>query len=124
MKLNSWLSVLRKLFSEKNEIKCWWQALRGVSFSQFSEDLFYARTYRLPPKGFYVDVGAAYPIFNSNTYRLYLKGWRGITIEPNPNLRKSHNRVHPRDCYVCAGVAEQAGELDYYSFQVRGLQYL
>jgi len=40
-------------------------------------------------RGFYVDVGAYQPQSGSNTYKLYLKGWSGITIEPNPDVESS-----------------------------------
>jgi FkbM family methyltransferase len=51
------------------------------SFSQFGEDALLS--FFLPEStGSYLDVGAGDPISGSNTYSLYLKGWRGILIEP------------------------------------------
>jgi len=91
-------------------------ALRSVSFSQFGEDLFADRSFALPRTGFYVDVGAAYPVVNSNTYRFYLKGWCGITIEPNPELAAKHRKVRPRDVAVQVGVSEDEGEAAYHQF--------
>jgi FkbM family methyltransferase len=39
-----------------------------------------------PPKAFYVDVGANHPVRGSMTFRLDQSGWRGVCVEPNPEL--------------------------------------
>jgi hypothetical protein len=31
--------------------------------------------------GFFVDVGCFHPLFYSNTWKLYKKGWRGVNID-------------------------------------------
>jgi peptide methionine sulfoxide reductase MsrB len=41
--------------------------------------------FRNKPHGFYVDVGANEPVFNSQTWHLEQMGWRGILIEPLPS---------------------------------------
>jgi FkbM family methyltransferase len=97
-----------------------WRALlrsaRSISFSQYSED---ALVYGLIPlqRGFYIDVGAYHPWHNSNTYKLYLRGWSGLTIEPNPDIAPLFRRMRPRDIHLTMGVAAQAGELDYFRFK-------
>jgi FkbM family methyltransferase len=55
--------------------------------------------------GFYVDVGAYHPTEGSNTYKLYLKGWSGITIEPNPEIAPHFRKMRPRDRHVALGVS-------------------
>ena len=89
---------------------------RSASFSQFAEDIFASKLMNFGENGFYVDVGAAYPILNSNTYRFYLKGWRGLTIEPNPDLVFQQRRVRPGDVCVPVGIAASEGTLTYYRF--------
>ena len=51
------------------------------SFSQEGEDLLIDRMFDGQSVGFYVDVGAHHPTRFSNTYLLYLRGWRGINID-------------------------------------------
>ncbi|MCB9959817.1 MAG: FkbM family methyltransferase [Rhodospirillaceae bacterium] len=45
-----------------------------------------AAYFRFRPDGFYVDVGANDPFDNSNTWALERLGWKGIVIEPLPDL--------------------------------------
>ncbi|MEJ0081040.1 MAG: FkbM family methyltransferase [Puia sp.] len=54
------------------------------SKSQFNEDLIIDLLLQKKSKGFYIDVGANHPVFNSNTKKFYDRGWNGINIEPNP----------------------------------------
>ncbi len=56
-------------------------AQRMESFAQEGEDLILSRMFGSMAAGFYVDVGAHHPFRFSNTYLLYLRGWRGINID-------------------------------------------
>lgn len=67
-------------------------------------------------RGFYVDVGANDPVRNSNTFMFYRRGWRGITVEAQPDLVEQHRRVRPRDRAVCAVVSDEARELTLTEF--------
>lgn len=50
--------------------------------------------------GSYVDIGAGAPIWGSNTYLFYRKGWSGITVDPIGFNISLHKIVRPRDhCY-------------------------
>jgi FkbM family methyltransferase len=91
------------------------QRLRSFTFAQYAEDTL---LYLLQPQreGFYVDVGAYHPWQGSNSYKLYLRGWRGITIEPNPEVAPLFRRLRPRDLHLNLGVSGNAGELAYYHF--------
>jgi len=90
--------------------------IRNLSFSQYGEDLSVYRTFNVPKNAFYVDVGAAYPIKQSNTYRFYLAGGSGITIEPNPQLAALHKKIRPRDNCIQVGIAPSPGTMTYYRF--------
>jgi FkbM family methyltransferase len=89
--------------------------VRSISFSFYSED---AILYHMKPRhqGFYVDVGAFHPVHMSNTYKLYLKGWCGITIEPDPIRAPLFRRHRPADQHLTAGVAAEQSTLTYYQF--------
>jgi hypothetical protein len=56
--------------------------------SQFQEDLWIEENVKLPAKGFYLDVGCAFPDACSNTQFLRNKGWQGLAIDANPGYAK------------------------------------
>src|SRR5687768_4236742 len=89
-----------------------WEGLQGrlpwnarASYSQFGEDGVLDWLTREWKPGFFVDIGAYHPIALSNTYALYLKGWRGINIEARPEVRQEFDIFRPRDINVscCIG---------------------
>ena len=90
---------------------------RDRSFSIYGEDALVFAGLQPTRKGFYVDVGAHNPVEGSNTYRLYRRGWRGITVEPNPDAEQPFRRWRPRDIHVVEGVSQTAGRLEYFRFQ-------
>ena len=83
-----------------------WKNIR-LSFSQFGEDL--VLEHLLPSKGFYVDIGANHPVTHSNTWLFYRNGWRGIVVEPNPQLAKLHRHRRPGDVVIEAAVGRKSG---------------
>jgi hypothetical protein len=74
-------NITRCLFEKKSRVSLL-RAFRTASFSQYGEDLFFVRMMPTKDDGFYVDVGAAHPIANYYTYRVYLKGWRESQSNP------------------------------------------
>ena len=92
------------------------QRIRSVSFAQYAEDVLLSHMYP-QAKGFYVDVGAFHPKIHSNTYKLYLKGWSGLTIEPNPSAAAAFRHARPRDTHLTIGVADRPSDLTYYKFR-------
>lgn len=88
----------------------------NVSYSQEGEDLVLARLFHAQKLGLYVDVGAHHPLRFSNTHRFYLQGWRGVNIEPNPELMAAFAAVRPGDVNVACGVSNVYGKLTYYMF--------
>lgn len=45
----------------------------------------------------YVDIGAYHPFKGSNTYKLYLKNWRGVVVDPNPEKTRKFSSIRPLD---------------------------
>jgi FkbM family methyltransferase len=65
----------------------------------------------------YLDVGAWEPIISNNTYLLYLRGGRGVLVEPNPALAETIRRERPEDKLLSVGIGVMdAAEADYYVF--------
>jgi FkbM family methyltransferase len=79
-----------------------------LSFAQHGEDLVLAEMLADTPSGFYVDVGAFDPVMWSNTFGLYRRGWRGLTVEPSPGRSSHFQSRRPRDRHVeCAVSSSQ-----------------
>jgi FkbM family methyltransferase len=64
--------------------------------------------------GFYIDIGAGHPVYDNVSFAFYLRGWRGITVEPNPWLAQLSEAVRPRDSRNQSLVGEKPGETTYY----------
>ena len=85
-------------------------------YSQFYEDYVLAYVFADVLSGVYVDVGANDPDRASVTKRLYLKGWSGVNIEPNPDLLAAFATRRSRDDNVGVGIADAPGRLRFYRF--------
>lgn len=86
------------------------------SFSQEGEDQILERLLDSNNNGFYVDIGAHHPIKFSNTYKFYLKGWRGINIDAMPGSMDSFNKLRPRDINLEVPVSSKREKLLYHIF--------
>jgi FkbM family methyltransferase len=99
----------------------WPRPLR--SYSQFGEDMV-AKAFFEAKKvetGFYVDVGAHSPIFMSNTYYFYKRGWRGINIEPTPGRIRRFQKTRPRDVNLELAISPRDEELTFFVFDAEEL---
>ncbi|MBL0358569.1 MAG: FkbM family methyltransferase [Chitinophagaceae bacterium] len=88
-------------------------------YSQFGEDLIIAHLFAQVgiTKPTYLDIGANEPRYISNTYFFYIRGSRGVLMEPNPFLYKKLKKLRPHDTVVNAGIGiSAAGEADFYLF--------
>jgi FkbM family methyltransferase len=81
-----------------------------ISYAQRFEDLYLMRCFGKQAAGFYVDIGSGHPVYDNVSFAFYLKGWRGITVEPNPWLAQLSRAVRPRDRHVEALVGASRGE--------------
>jgi len=88
-----------------------------LTCSQYAEDIVFERLMDPCGKGTYVDVGAHHPIDGSNTYKLYARGWRGLTVDPNPRFARLFRRKRPGDVHLVEGASSKSGRLVYYQFQ-------
>lgn len=83
-----------------------WRALKGVG------------------DGFYIDIGAAWPDQDSVTNAFYQRGWRGINIEPNPDLCARLVAQRPRDVNLQIAVSDSVGSLVFSIITDTGLSTL
>lgn len=85
-----------------------------ISYAQRYEDLHLLRCFGERTPGFYIDIGAGHPVYDNVSFAFYLRGWSGITVEPNPWLAQLSAAVRPRDKRIQALVGAAAGEATYY----------
>src|SRR5262252_8276821 len=85
-----------------------------VSYAQRFEDLYLMRCFAAGSDGFYIDIGSGHPVYDNTSFAFYLKGWHGITVEPNPWLARLSRAVRPRDRHIEALVGATVGEATFY----------
>ena len=94
---------------------------RFVSYSANREDVLINRLFGAQPEGFYVDVGAAHPVYENDTKALYDRGWHGINIEPNQSFFSELTAARPRDHNFNLAVSDEPGWLTFHEVVGTGL---
>lgn len=90
----------------------------NLSHSQFGEDMVLrALIDDVDKKGFYVDIGAHHPVFLSNTYHFYSKGWRGINIDATPGSMEAFRILRPEDINLEACLSTDNSQVTFYMFE-------
>lgn len=85
-----------------------------ISYAQHCEDLRLAACFGPRPDGFYIDVGANNPIYDNVSFAFYQRGWRGIVVEPHPEMAALCRAVRPRDTHCEALAGAGAGQGEFY----------
>lgn len=88
----------------------------SFSYSQEGEDLLLPRLFKKETPGFYVDVGAHHPVRFSNTYSLYLAGWRGVNLDATPGSMKPFQTLRPEDINIECAVSDRSDPIRFYLF--------
>ena len=90
-------------------------ATQVISYAQRYEDMHLLRAFGEQASGFYIDIGAGHPVYDNVSFAFYLRGWRGITVEPNPWLAQLSEAVRPRDIRMPVAGRRRAGRSDLLS---------
>lgn len=87
------------------------------AYSQDGEDMVIASFYEgiKNYKGFYIDIGAHHPYRFSNTAYFYNKGWKGINIEPTPDLFKPFLKYRKKNINLNVGIGN-GEKMTFYVF--------
>jgi FkbM family methyltransferase len=80
-----------------------------ISYAQNFEDVMLWRALGQIERGFYVDAGAWSPDADSVTKLFSERGWRGINIEPNPELFAELAERRPNDVNLNLAVGAREG---------------
>ena len=110
-----WLAVRIGLLSLARKV---FKIPVSFSYSQGAEDILLPYIWRYhfsqTEPGRYVDVGCNSPVRYSNTFELYLQGWRGINIDANRDLIKDCKRVRKQDISIRAAVSDSEREVTFH----------
>lgn len=85
-----------------------------ISFAQNMEDVVLSRLLSRVPRGRFIDIGAGHPTIENVTYALYLRGWRGINVEPMATEVAMLRAERPEDETVQAAVGAAEGSITLY----------
>jgi FkbM family methyltransferase len=89
-----------------------------LSHSQFGEDMLVRALLGDRSRGFYVDLGAHHPVYYSNTYHFYCRGWRGLNVDALPGSMQRFERLRPRDINLERCLGTTAGErVPFFMFE-------
>ena len=92
-----------------------------ISYAQNFEDVILNRLFADQPTGFYLDVGAQHPLYDSVTKAFYDRGWQGINIEPVKEYYQLLEQARERDLNLNFAVGETESELEFYEIVGTGL---
>ena len=85
-----------------------------LSYAQHLEDYHLALVFGDEPAGFYIDVGAGHPVADNASCWFYLRGWRGVVVEPQSELCALYEQTRPRDIRECCALGRSAGEIEFH----------
>jgi FkbM family methyltransferase len=92
-----------------------------LTFSHDGEDLVLRKYLAKIENGRYIDIGANTPIWGSNTFYFYLLGWKGICLDPLPNLKKKYKLIRRNDKFINAAFfgsqSKNQNELNFFYYK-------
>jgi FkbM family methyltransferase len=85
-----------------------------LSYAQNLEDYHLDLLFSGQEDGAYVDVGGGHPVADNVSFWFYLKGWRGLIVEPQQGLANLYAHVRPRDHTVSCLAGRAEGEAEFH----------
>jgi FkbM family methyltransferase len=86
-----------------------------LSYAQNLEDHHLALLFDDVTDGVYVDVGGGHPVADNVSFYFYLKGWRGLVIEPQLNLASLYAHIRPRDVTLSLLAGAKDGTTSFHT---------
>ena len=85
-----------------------------LSYAQNLEDYHLDLLFAGQRTGTYVDVGGGHPVADNVSFWFYLKGWRGLIVEPQAALAEAYAHIRPRDVVFQGLAGARDGEVDFH----------
>ena len=95
------------------------ESVPRVSYAQNGEDVLLDRLFGAHV-GTYMDIGACHPIYHNNAYFFYLRGWRGVNVEPIPWLHSYFEEHRPEDLNLAVAAGASDGDLPFFELPQSG----
>lgn len=95
-----------------------------ISYAQNFEDVMLNRLFQGKDTGFYLDIGAHHPTYDSVTKAFYDRGWRGINIEPVKEFFNLLQQERPKDINLNIAINNHENELTFFELQNSGFSTL
>ena len=102
------------IYNNSKNITIGSQSINYISFAQQLEDLILFIFLYDVEKGFYIDVGANSPMYDTVTRNFYEKGWNGINIEPLDDKYSSIIQNRKRDINLQMVASDKPGDVTLY----------
>lgn len=61
-------------------------------------------------EGTYIDIGCGHPVELSNTYYYYLRGWKGLVVDPCDSYRDEFKKFRRDDIFIYGCIGDYDGE--------------
>lgn len=88
-----------------------------LSYAQLLEDYHLDLALGDRAEGVYVDVGAGHPVADNVSFHFYLKGWRGLIVEPQAELARLYRPLRPRDVVIDHLVGNHEGTATFHQVE-------
>ena len=85
-----------------------------LSYAQNLEDHHLELLFADVSNGVYVDIGGGHPVADNVSFYFYLKGWRGLVVEPQKQLADLYAHVRPRDVTLSLLAGATDGEASFH----------
>ena len=89
---------------------------KPVFTAEFGEDRVVGELLQFINKGFYLDIGAHHPKFESNTYSFYKRGWRGVNVDLSSLSIRLFDLYRKHDINICAAISNFNAKGKLYEF--------
>lgn len=83
-------------------------------YSETGEDITISEVFN-NQTGTYLDIGSGHPVIGSNTYYYYKRGWNGVCVDPQPNLKIAYKLIRYRDKFIPRVVSSKE-KVTYFRF--------
>jgi len=91
------------------------------SYAQNFEDVILWRALKEVENGFYIDIGAQEPVYDSVSLAFYERGWRGVHVEPASTFAHALREARPDETVIEAVVGREYGQSQFYEIPQTGL---
>jgi FkbM family methyltransferase len=108
----------------KNRIREFIYNRYNISFSKSGDDIQLMKLINNQTPGAYVDIGCWHPVKASNSYYFYVRGWKGICIDPNPELKVLFDKFRSKDNFINVGIGESGTSLEYFMLEESSMNTL